>query len=307
MMRTSLTLLLGLAGVAGIGLTAQGIAAAAQPPAPGVLFRDVTREAGIRFEHTAAPEKKYIMESMSGGVALFDFDNDGRLDIYLTNALTVETAGDPRAARSALYRNLGGMKFEDVTERAGVGHPGWAMGVCTGDADGDGRVTIDELVRAVDAALRGGNAQQCPPADANGNGDVTIDEIIKAVNVDQWPSKMVLARWDHDKNAQIVKMPRRTRALVRVASVANRKGLTWTCFWGSDYEMGQVRVARPTGPEWMAELHIQIVTEPECDGGPQIHIVFLKADGSVSCLSRPTRYRGQAIASESHRSQVITS
>ena len=54
--------------------------------------------------------------------------------------------------------------------------------------------------------------------------DVTV-QIIKAVNVDQWPSKMVWARWDHDKNAQIVKMPRRTRALVRVASVKNRKGL----------------------------------------------------------------------------------
>jgi hypothetical protein len=112
--------------------------AAAQPPGPALLFRDVAREAGIRFVHQAAPEKKYIMESMSGGVALFDFDNDGRLDVYLTNALTVETARDPRAARSALYRNLGGMRFEDVTERAGVGHPGWAMGVCTADYDADG-------------------------------------------------------------------------------------------------------------------------------------------------------------------------
>ena len=75
---------------------------------------------------------------MSGGVALLDFDNDGLLDIYLTNSLTVDTAHDPRSARSALYRNLGNMRFEDVTDRAGVGHPGWAMGVCTADFDGDG-------------------------------------------------------------------------------------------------------------------------------------------------------------------------
>ncbi len=75
---------------------------------------------------------------MSGGVALLDFDNDGLLDIYLTDALTVDTAKNPRAARSALYRNLGNGKFEDVTEKAGVGHPGWAMGVCTADVDGDG-------------------------------------------------------------------------------------------------------------------------------------------------------------------------
>jgi enediyne biosynthesis protein E4 len=109
----------------------------AQGGRPPVLYRDVTREAGITFEHHAAPEKKYIVESMSGGVALFDYDNDGRLDIYFVDSLTVDTANQPRAARSTLYRNLGGMKFEDVTDRAGIGHPGWAMGVCTADIDGD--------------------------------------------------------------------------------------------------------------------------------------------------------------------------
>jgi hypothetical protein len=101
-------------------------------------FRDVTREAGVTFVHHAAPEKKYIVESMSGGVALFDYDNDGRLDIYFVDSLTVETAGDPKQARSALYRNLGGFKFGDVTDKAGVAHPGWGMGVCTADVDADG-------------------------------------------------------------------------------------------------------------------------------------------------------------------------
>ena len=110
----------------------------AQPDRPAVLYRDITREAGITFQHHAAPEKKFIVESMSGGVALLDFDNDGRLDIYFVDSLTVETANRPDAARSALYRNLGGNKFEDVADRAGVGHPGWAMGVCTADVDGDG-------------------------------------------------------------------------------------------------------------------------------------------------------------------------
>src|SRR5438552_15070797 len=75
---------------------------------------------------------------MSGGVALFDYDGDGRIDVYLVDSLTVETAKDPAAARSALYRNLGGGRFEDVTDKAGVGHPGWGMGVCTADVDGDG-------------------------------------------------------------------------------------------------------------------------------------------------------------------------
>lgn len=118
-----------------------GTAAAAPPPASAparIAFRDVTAASGITFEHHSAPEKKYIVESMSGGVALFDYDNDGRLDVYLVDALTVDTAANPRAARSALYRNLGGLRFEDVTEKAGVGHPGWGMGVCTADVDGDG-------------------------------------------------------------------------------------------------------------------------------------------------------------------------
>jgi enediyne biosynthesis protein E4 len=116
---------------------AVAVSALAEEPAT-VLFRDVTREAGITFQHHSAPDKKYIVESMSGGVALFDYDNDGRVDVYFVDSLTVDTANDPQAARSALYRNRGGMKFEDVTDRAGVGHPGWGMGVCTADVDGDG-------------------------------------------------------------------------------------------------------------------------------------------------------------------------
>jgi hypothetical protein len=113
-------------------------ARAQQVPATQALFRDITREAGITFQHHAAPEKKYIVESMSGGVALFDFDNDGMLDVYFVDSLTVDTAQDPRAARSALYRNQGKARFEDVTDKAGVGHPGWGMGVCTADVNGDG-------------------------------------------------------------------------------------------------------------------------------------------------------------------------
>jgi hypothetical protein len=113
-------------------------AQAAPAPSPGTLFRDVTREAGITFRHQSAPEKKYIVESMSGGVALFDFDDDGLLDVFFVNALTVDTANEPKSARSALYRNLGGLRFADVTDRSGLAHPGWGMGVCTADVDADG-------------------------------------------------------------------------------------------------------------------------------------------------------------------------
>jgi hypothetical protein len=124
------TLLIGALGLAAVVV---------QPPAtPELLFRDITQEAGITFEHHAAPEKRYIVESMSGGVALFDYDNDGLPDLYFVDSLTVDTASDPKAARSALYKNLGNGRFQDVTDKAGVGHPGWGMGVCTADVDGDG-------------------------------------------------------------------------------------------------------------------------------------------------------------------------
>ncbi len=121
---------------ASLALLAATVLVAQSPQA--ILFRDVTKAAGITFQHHAAPDKKYIVESMSGGLALFDFDNDGLLDIYFTDSLTVDTAKDPKGARSALYRNLGGLQFQDVTDAAGVGHPGWAMGVCTADVDADG-------------------------------------------------------------------------------------------------------------------------------------------------------------------------
>ncbi|MBK9314916.1 MAG: CRTAC1 family protein [Acidobacteria bacterium] len=107
--------------------------------APVVRFTDVTRESGISFVNSSSAEKKYIVESMNGGVALFDFDGDGSLDIYLTNSNTVENqlAGRPRP-QAALYRNVGNGKFMDVAAKAGVADPGWAMGVSVADYDNDG-------------------------------------------------------------------------------------------------------------------------------------------------------------------------
>jgi len=109
------------------------------PHSIGVTYNDVTRAAGIHFINAASADKRYIVESMGGGVALFDFDNDGRLDIYLVNSYTVEAALARRPRpHAALYRNRGDGTFEDVAANAGVADPGWAMGVAVADYDNDG-------------------------------------------------------------------------------------------------------------------------------------------------------------------------
>src|SRR5258707_14439693 len=97
-----------------------------------VQFVDITAKAGITFKHVSSPEKKYIVESMSGGVALFDYDNDRYLDIFLVNSLTLELLKLNKRTRSALYHNNGDGTFTDVTDRAGVADIGWGIGVAGG-------------------------------------------------------------------------------------------------------------------------------------------------------------------------------
>ena len=89
---------------------------------------DLTASTGISFQHLSSPEQKYIVESMSGGVALIDYDGDGWLDIYFTNAPSVAMALVGKKAKSALYHNNHDGTFTDVTDKAGVGYPCWAMG-----------------------------------------------------------------------------------------------------------------------------------------------------------------------------------
>jgi len=99
---------------------------------------DIYKQTKINFTHTSAPEKKYIVESMSGGVLLIDYDRDGWQDIYFTNAPTVEMAMKKERSKSLLYHNNGDGTFTDVTDKAGIGFPGYAMGGAVGDFNNDG-------------------------------------------------------------------------------------------------------------------------------------------------------------------------
>jgi hypothetical protein len=106
-----------------------------------VDFKDVAETAGLTAANVSGADvkKKYILETTGNGVAVFDFDGDGLMDIFLVNATTLDGDGPGRASTSHLYRNKGGLRFEDVTARAGVGRVGWGQGVCVGDYDNDGR------------------------------------------------------------------------------------------------------------------------------------------------------------------------
>jgi hypothetical protein len=113
-------------------------AAAAETDTRYPQLVDITSSTGIKFDHLSSPEQKYIVESMSGGLALIDYDRDGWPDIYFTNAESVDMALSGKKARSALYHNNHDGTFTDVTDKAGVGYPCWAMGATVGDYNNDG-------------------------------------------------------------------------------------------------------------------------------------------------------------------------
>jgi hypothetical protein len=104
-----------------------------------ILLHDVTKETGITFVHTdGGSGLHYVMETVSAGLALFDYDGDGDIDIYFLNGAPLKGTEVKVAPENALYRNEGNWKFTDVTEKAGVGDRGYGLGVAVGDYDNDG-------------------------------------------------------------------------------------------------------------------------------------------------------------------------
>lgn len=100
-------------------------------------FTDVARRAGLTVPHISG-EKKYILESMSGGVGFFDCDNDGRLDIVVVNGSTVDRFKNGVDLLVTLYHQDSDLHFVDITEKAGLTRKGWGMGVAVADYDNDG-------------------------------------------------------------------------------------------------------------------------------------------------------------------------
>lgn len=110
------------------------------PDAEGpIQLHDVTRQTGIAFKHTDGSfGQRYIVETVTAGLALFDYDGDGFTDIYFLNGAPLGDQTPDEPPRNALYRNEGGWRFTDVTQAAGVGDTGFGLGVAAADYDNDG-------------------------------------------------------------------------------------------------------------------------------------------------------------------------
>ncbi|GAH11696.1 unnamed protein product, partial [marine sediment metagenome] len=104
-----------------------------------MLFTDVTDQTGITFVHRDGSSGNFhILETVSAGLALFDYDNDGDIDIYFLNGAALKGTEYEKPPKNALYRNDGNLKFTDITESSGTGDTGFGLGVTVGDYDNDG-------------------------------------------------------------------------------------------------------------------------------------------------------------------------
>ena len=154
-----------------------------------IRFRNRVEGSGVDFVLQNSPtDRKHLVETMPGGIAAFDYDGDGLTDLYFTNgaALPSLEKTSPRYW-NRLYRNLGGFKFKDVTETAGVAGLGYSMGAAAGDYDNDGHV--DLFVAGVGRNILYRN-----------RGDGTFEDVtVKAgIKSDVWSIGAVWFDYDND-------------------------------------------------------------------------------------------------------------
>ncbi|HIQ19894.1 MAG TPA: CRTAC1 family protein [Planctomycetes bacterium] len=143
-----------------------------------ILLRDVTDRTGITFQHTdGGSGRRYIMETVTAGLALFDYDLDGDIDIYFLNGAPLRGTEVEKPPTNALYRNDGNFRFTDVTEEAGVGDTGYGLGVAVGDYDNDGDPDIYVNNFGPNVFYRN-------------NGDGTFTDVTRQTGTDNGPSKV---------------------------------------------------------------------------------------------------------------------
>ena len=169
--------------------SARHAGSAARRPTSSISFSDVTRASGIDFHLTCGSlEKRYIMETMCGGIAVFDYDNDGWMDIFLVNGSTLEDLRSGKCHPSKLYRNNHDGTFTDVSSKAGLNHCGWGFGAAVGDYDNDG--WEDLYVTYLDGAVLFRNNRDGTFADVTAKAGVG--------NPGRWGTSAAFGDYDND-------------------------------------------------------------------------------------------------------------
>ncbi len=170
------------------------------PDAP--LFREAAAQTGLRFHHfTGSTGQYYMPEIMGAGVAVFDYDNDGDLDVYLVQGTMLDSSRQPAAAKfppppdwkpgNRLFRNelnpSGQLRFTDVTAPAGVGHVGYGMGVSAGDYNNDGHPDLYVTNFGPNVLYRN-------------NGDGAFTDVTRQAGVDdpRWSASAAFLDYDRD-------------------------------------------------------------------------------------------------------------
>jgi hypothetical protein len=156
-------------------------------------FENIASKAGISFSHASSEQKRYIFESMSGGVIILDYDRDGWPDIYFTNAPTIEGALQKKIPLGALYHNNHDGTFTEVTQKAGLTKPCLAMGGAVGDYDNDG--WPDLYITCL-----GGNTLY------HNNGDGTFTDVTARAGVadGRWSAGAAFGDYDGDGFADLM-------------------------------------------------------------------------------------------------------
>src|SRR5205823_713711 len=169
--------------------SARQAGSASRRPTSSISFSDVTRASGIDFHlMCGSPEKRYIMETMCGGIAVFDYDNDGWMDIFLVNGSTLEDLHAGKCHPSKLYRNKHDGTFTDVSAKADLNHCGWGFGVAIGDYDDDG--WKDLYVTYLDGGILYHNNHDGSFSDVTGRAGVA--------NAGHWGTSASFGDYDND-------------------------------------------------------------------------------------------------------------